>query len=52
MILLPLSAFASSETFFQCTTKYGAISLELVGENLKLTMKKITPFLLNVLPNY
>lgn len=52
MILLPLSAFASNEVFFQCATKDGTINLELIGKDLKLTMKKTTPFLLNALQNY
>lgn len=52
MILLLLSTFANSKTFFQCATKDGTINLELIGKDLKLTMKKTTPFLLNVLQNY
>ncbi|MGX4746786.1 hypothetical protein [Providencia rettgeri] len=40
MILLLLSTFANSKTFFQCATKDGTINLELIGKDLKLTMKK------------
>ncbi|HEK1721356.1 TPA: hypothetical protein SMT55_003608 [Proteus mirabilis] len=34
------SAFASNEVFFQCATKDGTVNLELIGKDLKLTMKK------------
>ncbi|EIU7556885.1 hypothetical protein WMR60_002996 [Providencia rettgeri] len=39
MMLLPLNAFSNNKSFFQCATENSSINLELVGENLKLTMK-------------